>query len=926
VVPYVVAIEREWQWALLFINIALDCIYASGIFITEGRQMGMFLLALWGRAFLKRLNRVVYVVCCFGWVSECRVTVIPQYRRWRTRRQLNRKAKKVRRGALERQKSDMMQGVGPQDGAADDSGSAASGTTNATSPAVVSMPKPVGLSQEFKEEFAVAWDTYMRKFFKNYLLTHKFVADIFLLLPVDWFFVGAPWMRLAKFAASVFRFSSQYEFVLTTLRFRTSTVQVLRLMLVLALLFHVFACSFFFVSDVRGERWASGMIPPEPVKLPMLRQVFMSRTENFKYGPQRFKQYSACLLYAMMYIVGYQDISVPQNVFQAFFAVAYALAGSMIFATMVGTVSALMQTRDVTASMYHEKLENVKGFMRERKVSPWLRKSVKRYYEILRNTRRDISAQEIFHDLDSDLFRRISHNLHHDLVMNVDLFRESGNDFFIGDICQSLEYVLVLDGISIIHEGDVGQRMFFVHSGQIEMYGTDANGKEIVYQTFGPGHLFGDIALVSVNQKRIVSYRAKSSIVELFSLSFGLFYAILEKYPDCKPKIYELLKERKTRFDMVVAGLMDDSNHHRRSSRGFMGSLLGKSTFDTSQKKPLKNSKSQRELLHAEQMQRALHQSTRPRSRSLGMVRNPPSYRARAQVVPSSFARGPPLTIEIPQSNSSRRTKAPTSEISHTGFTPLLGNVRREEIDFPTPSPPSATNTADSTDGAQNFSSDNTQPIVQQDASSQSPRANTHVPLLERRARTTSEVLSPMFSPTIATILPDPEERIADLRRIMGMGSQQTRSPQSMTQKRKVRRVMPVDRSAEVSRASMTSAGRSTFDQGDSDVPVTTVSLRRDRPYSSGSISPSSPSSPSMRRPKDKKKRKKRMLPPVSGTSTRHTPISPLGGLPPLSSPSRSAGSLSPLSRSLSFSPLPPSPNLGARATEQDDSPSDEQQ
>jgi len=50
-------------------------------------------------------------------------------------------------------------------------------------------------------------------------------------------------------------------------------------------------------------------------------------------------------------------------------------------------------------------------------------------------------------------------------------------------------------GSILIHEADTGDTMFILLSGQVKVYCTDSNDREITFGVFGPGEYFGEMAL-----------------------------------------------------------------------------------------------------------------------------------------------------------------------------------------------------------------------------------------------------------------------------------------------------------------------------------------------------------------------------------------------------------------------------------------------
>jgi CRP/FNR family cyclic AMP-dependent transcriptional regulator len=52
-------------------------------------------------------------------------------------------------------------------------------------------------------------------------------------------------------------------------------------------------------------------------------------------------------------------------------------------------------------------------------------------------------------------------------------------------------------GTVIVHQGDEGDALFLIESGQVEVRARDDDGNETTIATLGPGNYFGEIALVT---------------------------------------------------------------------------------------------------------------------------------------------------------------------------------------------------------------------------------------------------------------------------------------------------------------------------------------------------------------------------------------------------------------------------------------------
>lgn len=85
-------------------------------------------------------------------------------------------------------------------------------------------------------------------------------------------------------------------------------------------------------------------------------------------------------------------------------------------------------------------------------------------------------------------------------------------------------------GEHIFKEGDLGTHFYIVHSGKVEIFSQDKNGKKIHYSFVEKGEAFGEFALLD-KKPRSASARAVSDTV-LFRVSEKGYEQLLSEIPD----------------------------------------------------------------------------------------------------------------------------------------------------------------------------------------------------------------------------------------------------------------------------------------------------------------------------------------------------------------------------------------------------------
>ena len=95
----------------------------------------------------------------------------------------------------------------------------------------------------------------------------------------------------------------------------------------------------------------------------------------------------------------------------------------------------------------------------------------------------------------------------------------------------------------IFHEGDVGNCLYLLKTGQIRIYVVGADGNETSVIMFGrTGELFGELALIDEQPRSASAIAVRRS--ELYTLSRADFLKLLGLYPKLSLNFMQILSER----------------------------------------------------------------------------------------------------------------------------------------------------------------------------------------------------------------------------------------------------------------------------------------------------------------------------------------------------------------------------------------------
>ena len=124
-----------------------------------------------------------------------------------------------------------------------------------------------------------------------------------------------------------------------------------------------------------------------------------------------------------------------------------------------------------------------------------------------------------------------------EILEKVPLF-QGGGPIFLQNLAMMLKPIVYGAGDYIIKKGEIGNEMFFICRGQVEVL--DGAGK--VLSTLYDGDFFGELSLL-LSQARSASIRAVK-VCDLFVLDKADFKRVLDQHPQFAESLREMAKSR----------------------------------------------------------------------------------------------------------------------------------------------------------------------------------------------------------------------------------------------------------------------------------------------------------------------------------------------------------------------------------------------
>ena len=388
-------------------------------------------------------------------------------------------------------------------------------------------------------------------------LEASFAYDLLALLPIELLLAGHLWtprrvmgMRLNRAFRIVRLVVSEHLEQLTS-----NLARICRLLLGFLLLAHWIASLFFLVSSTSHSYEESGS--------------YMFNAGLLEDGTSVGRQYLECLYFAIitMVTVGYGDVT-PVNSAEKGFMIAASIVSGVVYAAIFGSVALLIQNTGSQWSRYRQRRDDVVQFASLYEIPKPLADKLLEYTSESWRMEKGIDQTAILTTLPLTVRVQVMLHLHQRVIAKVPMFQRAGAAFARALVMRFAAGV-VLEGDWLFQEGDIGQEMYVLRLGLLEVVVAHGTADEKVVRVLWPGSFFGEIALI-LRQRRSASIRAKCR-ADFFTLTRGDFEELLELFPEQRSPITDAatnrMKQDVRRFEGSGADGQQATSHATLASR-----------------------------------------------------------------------------------------------------------------------------------------------------------------------------------------------------------------------------------------------------------------------------------------------------------------------------------------------------------------------
>uniref|UniRef100_T1IRM0 Cyclic nucleotide-binding domain-containing protein n=1 Tax=Strigamia maritima TaxID=126957 RepID=T1IRM0_STRMM len=301
-----------------------------------------------------------------------------------------------------------------------------------------------------------------------------FVIDVVAAIPFDLLLMGsantdetttligllktARLLRLVRVARKIDRYSEYGAAVL------------LLLMATFALIAHWLACIWYAIGNAERltpEGYQIGWLDRLAVDV---NQLYVNETRG---GPSIKSKYVTALYFTFSSLtsVGFGNVAPHTNV-EKIFSICVMLIGSLMYASIFGNVSAIIQRLYSGTARYHTQMLRVKEFIRFHQVPNPLRQRLEEYFQHAWTYTNGIDMNMVLKGFPECLQADICLHLNRNLLSNFCAFKDASPGC-LRALSMKFKTTHAPPGDTLVHRGDVISALYFISRGTIEILKED---------------------------------------------------------------------------------------------------------------------------------------------------------------------------------------------------------------------------------------------------------------------------------------------------------------------------------------------------------------------------------------------------------------------------------------------------------------------
>uniref|UniRef100_A0A7N5ZYH0 Voltage-gated potassium channel subunit Kv11.1 n=1 Tax=Anabas testudineus TaxID=64144 RepID=A0A7N5ZYH0_ANATE len=288
-------------------------------------------------------------------------------------------------------------------------------------------------------------------------------------------------------------------------------------------------------------------------------------------GPSIKDKYVTALYFTFSSLtsVGFGNVS-PNTNPEKIFSICVMLIGSLMYASIFGNVSAIIQRLYSGTARYHTQMLRVKEFIRFHQIPGGLRQRLEEYFQHAWSYTNGIDMNAVLKGFPECLQADICLHLNRTLLQNCKAFR-GANKGCLRALAMRFKTTHAPPGDTLVHSGDILTALYFISRGSIEILKDD-----VVVAILGRNDIFGEsISLYGRPGKSSADVRALT-YCDLHKIQRDDLLEVLDMYPDFADMFWNNLE---ITFNLRDADRVNQPTPSRDSECGYRRSRHRRSSL-----------------------------------------------------------------------------------------------------------------------------------------------------------------------------------------------------------------------------------------------------------------------------------------------------------------------------------------------------------
>jgi len=308
---------------------------------------------------------------------------------------------------------------------------------------------------------------------------------------------------------------------------------LLSLLLALAFVVHLMACCFVLVGRMGDEEGDESWLHYE------MRGPFYSKDTTGVNGDNPvYSIYIASFYFCLttMTSVGYGDI-LPRNNSERLFVIFLEFASSIVFATVIGLITAVVTSLDMGAKKKAEGLAEVSSFIAFRRFPQKLSRRIRRHFRNFYSLKTAMDEKKIFSEMSTALRKDVSEFLVFDL-MGSDSFFTTVSTTLWPRLLPLLQPMTIEANERLCKQGEECEEMYVVITGSMTGFShsgdVDAEKEPTVKRRMTKGDSINVLCLLEIWYKCVETVDSGPATAETYAVKSEEFVALFQSDMDVK--------------------------------------------------------------------------------------------------------------------------------------------------------------------------------------------------------------------------------------------------------------------------------------------------------------------------------------------------------------------------------------------------------